>query len=1528
MKILTIRKNICDTFILPEIIDGNYWTKLSNTNGIIDFINIVANNNKWIMYSNDEVFIINNNEAVTSITLDNYAFYTLKYHDEFVIMATIPTYEESFEFYKPLKNTLLIGSDASCDISYQNNFLAPVSCKITSNNGVWTIELVESKIGLISSNNIFTKKDLVLGDTIFIGGIYFIFMDSFFVFSNPNHLVKFNPSSLELFKKGAFTYEKKGVPDLASIELYKEEEYYQYTPRLRSKIEPKVFTIDDPPQSQKTEELPVLLTIIPTLLMSITSVYTGALAIIRVSSGDATILNSMPSILMCITMLGSSLIFPMFMKSYNKKRILKAEKIRLDKYGEYLNSKKTEIEEIFQKQATVLKDNLISLDECINIIRNRKRTIWERELKHDDFLVVRIGIGEVPLQVDFQYGKEKFSLQNDELKERVNNLVENYRVIKNVPIPFSMIDNNIHAILGNKIYRDSFIKGLLLQLITFHGFVNLKLVFLIKNSDSELFQFMKTLPHCWSDDKQIRFFATNNDEVRIVSSYLDSIWSSREEAIKEDKDNTFRSFIPYYHIITDDYKIIKNLNITNNILNSNNNLGFGLTILANGLEELPNECKAYLYIDKVNSGYFENEIVAEKQKVFTADFMPNVDIMEIAKILANIPMKAMEAERLLPKVITFLEMYQTGRVEQLNILNRWKESNPINSLKTPIGVYPNGELFELDLHEKAHGPHGLIAGSTGSGKSEFIITFILSMAVNYSPLEVQFVLIDYKGGGLAGAFENKETGMKLPHLAGTITNLDKSEMNRSLASIESELRRRQQKFNEARDSLNESTIDIYKYQSLYRQGLVKESIAHLFIICDEFAELKSQQPEFMDELISISRIGRSLGVHLILATQKPSGIVNDQIWSNSKFKVCLKVQDRSDSMEVIKRPDAAEIKETGRFYLQVGYNEYFALGQSAWCGAKYQPTDKIRKKMDDSINIIDNVGNVIDSLNDIEVDNNQVDYGEQITSIIKMIINTASKINVKSDQLWLDPIPSFITTTYLAKKYNVTTTAYKINPIIGELDDPKNQRQTILRLDLSNDANTIIYGMTGSGKENMLQTIIYDTSIHHGPNEVNFYVLDFGAETLKAFQKFPQVGDVITLDDREKIKNLFDMLVKEEVKRKNLFVDYNGSYQSYLASGHYLPAIIVIINNYEAFQENYDNEEYPELLIKLSRSASKYGISFILTATASNSIRFKLAQNFPKNIVLRLNNESDYSSILGRTNGLVPRDVFGRGLIKIDDLYEFQSASISKEENLNTILTSTVEQLSNIFSNNARNVPILPDKVTYDLVKNNLDKYAIPVGMYTDNLEVANYNWKDKNGHLFLTNYISNIDNFYPELLKVLANYGILAIIDAEKVIDSSMIGNSSLEQNNYKDMIIKINSDINYRMEQQNSNYNQVLICIIIGIKKIVDSLDKEGKDILNMMFTNATKYPDNYKFIFLDTIDSIKGVEYESWYKQIIDNNNGIFIGSGIDNQFVLKLSSTTKEMRSEISPNYGYIVYRGKSSKVKLLEFDDIKNSIESL
>ena len=198
--------------------------------------------------------------------------------------------------------------------------------------------------------------------------------------------------------------------------------------------------------------------------------------------------------------------------------------------------------------------------------------------------------------------------------------------------------------------------------------------------------------------------------------------------------------------------------------------------------------------------------------------------------------------------------------------------------------------------------------------------------------------------------------MRLPHLAGVITNLDGAAITRSLVSIKSELKRRQELFNRARDIVGGDNVDIYTYLDLFRQERVTEPCPHLFIVADEFAELKQQEPEFMDELISAARIGRSLGVHLILATQKPSGVVNDQIWSNARFKVCLKVADEADSREMIRRPDAAALTQAGRFYLLVGYNEYFALGQAAYAGTRYVPQSRYTETTDESVTLVSDTG--------------------------------------------------------------------------------------------------------------------------------------------------------------------------------------------------------------------------------------------------------------------------------------------------------------------------------------------------------------------------------------------------------------------------------------------------------------------------------------------------------------------------------------------------------------------------------------------
>ena len=241
--------------------------------------------------------------------------------------------------------------------------------------------------------------------------------------------------------------------------------------------------------------------------------------------------------------------------------------------------------------------------------------------------------------------------------------------------------------------------------------------------------------------------------------------------------------------------------------------------------QLPNECRTFISIENEKGVIFDGDDSLGSQKQFIPDDHQVDSFDKIVRKLANIPIRNdFVNSNNLSDVCTFLEMYDVGRIEQLNILERWEKNNSIISLQAPVGVDTSGRKIILDIHEKFHGPHGLIAGSTGSGKSEFIITYILSLAVNYSPEDVAFVLIDYKGGGLAGAFQ--KGNVKLPHIVGTITNIDTVGLQRSLASIQSELRRRQVKFNQAREKTAEGTIDIYKYQKLYHEGIVDEPIPH------------------------------------------------------------------------------------------------------------------------------------------------------------------------------------------------------------------------------------------------------------------------------------------------------------------------------------------------------------------------------------------------------------------------------------------------------------------------------------------------------------------------------------------------------------------------------------------------------------------------------------------------------------------------------------------------------------------------------
>ena len=1531
MQVSLIKNNEIKNFNLPLTVEGNYWIDDIDSNGESrNLVNIEALDGKWILKSNFETAVLINNKFYEKVELANYGFYTLKINNnEFVMLYCAPFYDPSNLKFEQVKiSNITVGSQNGNSIYYNNSGIAPVHAVITY-NGKWVINNQDNKFGIYVNGKRETSKVLEIGDIIFILGLKIIYAGKFWVINNPNNKVIINNMQFREFKVQPLTEIK--IEEDEYLEVYSESDYFFRSPRFRTVIERATVEIDPPPEKEADDETPVIYKLGPMLTMGLVSMVTAVTSLSQVFGGTRTFASSIPSLVIALAMLATMVMWPMLMNRYEKKKRKRKEDERQTKYSNYIAKKRQEIDNLIVKQKQILLENNVSLEQCQDIIIYKKRNLWERDIHHDDFLSVRLGIGNLKPEIDIKYPAEHFSMIEDNLRKMLTDTVNGTKDIEQVPISISLAEKNITALVGNNDLTKQSLESILLQLITFHSYIDLKVVTLTNKNNAKDFEYLKVLPHSWSDDKKIRFFAESTDEAKQITSYIEQVFNSRKyksEERTEVNEINYRQCSPYYLIIVDDLKMYRNMSVINNILETNNNYGFTILIRNTRLSNLPNECSTFINIGGENgkdSGFFENELVSDKQKTFIADLNNNrVDMYNCCLSLANIPMQLESSKKGLPNVLTFLEMYNVGNIEQLNVINRWKNNNPSLSLSVPVGLDEQGDLFKLDLHEKFHGPHGLIAGMTGSGKSEFIITYILSLAVNFHPYEVSFVLIDYKGGGLAGAFESKESGIKLPHLAGTITNLDTVEMKRSLDSIQSELRRRQVIFNEAREKLNESTIDIYKYQKYFRDGMLKEPIPHLFIICDEFAELKQQQPDFMAQLISTARIGRSLGVHLILATQKPSGVVDDQIWSNSKFRVCLKVQDKSDSMDMIKCPDAAALKEVGRFYLQVGYNEFFAMGQSAWSGSTYFPKEKIKKKIDNSVEFIDDIGYPIKTIDDLNNRENEVGKGEELSNIVKYMSSLAANQNISLKQLWLDRIENDIYISDLKKKYNYTKVKGVIDPIIGEYDDPSNQRQELLTLPLSKNGNTLIFGAAGSGKDMLLSTIIYSSIITYKSEEVNFYILDFGSETLKMFDKAPHVGDVVLSNETDKVVNLFKMLNQIIDERRQLLVKYNGSFTNYNNKNiKKLPTIIVMISNYDVFNELY--EEYVDELFSLTRDCVKYGIIFIITGTSTGSIRYKLRQNFKQMLCLQLNDVSEYADVFGRLDGIEPSEIAGRGLVKKDAIYEFQTAQAYKHDHLLEYIEAICIKINSINAVKANKIPVLPERVSLDLLKSNSNSLTkVPLGIEKNDLKISTYDFKNNYGTVISALYSSSYNSFVNALIKEISSFDRVQtlVIDADNFIKQSL--NCSLYNQDFDNVFKQIDKFIDdLLVYYQNNNFNldslaniNDTVCFIIGVDKFLSKLTIDNQNLFKETIKKAKELK-KISFIFVDTIDVFKSIEYEDWYKASIVSNQGIFLGSGLSDQFTIKVSNIPKEARNEIPDGFGFVVDKGTANYVKFLE-----------
>ena len=1531
MKILLIENDKISKYELPSQIEDSFIINYKPVGGKDCVITLEASNGSWILKSNGSVNIMNASMLVNEVTLVEYGSYVLKFLgiDDFITLYAMPTVEkESYKLDFGALNVISVGSNPNCNICFHNNLIGQMHVELKKVNDEWYVyPNQDTQFKTFINNKLVTNvQKLLIGDVIFINSLKIIRMRSFIQINNPNKQV--TVAGLKAYAEMQVAKNTEYTPvdeNEKNTDLYSEDEYFYHIPRIKETVEDTEIVIEAPPGAPQDDDLPFILTIGSTITMGASSLMMGYNVAYGLSSGTRSFWSVLPQIVMFFAMIIGSLIIPRMTVKYRKKKKIEKEEKRQRLYREYLAKKEQEISLANKKVAQIMRDNSIPTKNCALMLNTSNRNFWSREISDDDFLKVRLGVGSIDSPIHIQAPEEHFTLDDDNLLELVYKISDNYKKLPDVPVDISLIEEKVASLICECTYKDQYVDSLILQLVALHSAADLKIVIFTDQDRASRWDYMKQMPHCWSEDKSVRFFATNLEEMKEVSSYLDDELKKRKEKLAEKKSssskegeekadtkNIYKNFDSYFLIINDNYKLGKNVPFINSLLKIPENFGFSYLVVESSMRNLPTNCNVFVEIGEKEGAILRKNINASAQIHFSNEYENNLNMRDIANTLANVPTMTKEGLSVLPTSLSFMEMYGVSKVEQFNILNRWKMNSPVSSLAAPIGVYANGEQFKLNLHEKFHGPHGLIAGSTGSGKSEFIITYILSMCVNYHPYEVQFVLIDYKGGGLAGAFENKETGVRIPHLAGTITNLDTSEMNRTLVSIESELKRRQRVFNETKDALGESTIDIYKYQRLYREGMVKEPMAHLFIISDEFAELKSQQPEFMQQLISTARIGRSLGVHLILATQKPSGVVNDQIWSNSKFKVCLKVQDKSDSMEMLKRPEAASIKETGRFYLQVGYDDFFDKGQSGWAGAKYIPSDRVIKKIDDSIDFVNNTGEVIKTIKELtKADNSNKDYGDQLTNIVKYIYNVGKRENIETNKLWLDAIPGEIYINDLKEKYNYQAEPYKINPIIGEYDKPASQEQKLLTLDLSNNGNTLIIGQSGSGKENLITTLLWSTIMNHTPEEINFYIVDCGTESLKVFRNIPHVGEIATAEDYDLSIGIFQMLDEEIERRKDLMADYAGNYNEYIEnSGNKLPLIVTIINNYEIFLESYG--KIADNLLPMYRDGARYGVVFVVSELSPSTVKSKMLQSFYNKLCLQLQNEADYRSSLGAPKGLFPAKIFGRGLVFTEEsAFEFQTAYFTDRKNINNTVRDASKKLSEAYTSRARKIPVIPEKVLVDSLYDKVENLAtIPIGYSTVTKEPFFYDFSINPFTMVLTNGMNEERmSFVYALIKLFQKVPntTVKVIDFVDAYEQDIFGVEAFK-NNFDQAVINMNNEV-----LQNRDSDIATIYILLGVGGIRNSLSPAGKQVVGNLFSNMSTIT-NAKFIFVDVLVSFKNIQVEPWYQAMVDNSYGIWLDNDAANQLVINVPTITMEERKMNFPCIAFSVSKGKHTVIK--------------
>lgn len=816
---------------------------------------------------------------------------------------------------------ITIGEQADNDISYDYMKLVSRRHAAIVRDGAG-FKIINNSLNGTYVNSYRIEKERLLspGACIDIMGLRMIYLGSCLAVDVTGSRAKINTARLKPVPKQRETAKRRET-DLQSGG----KTVYHRSPRPFQELAQGEIEIEMPPGKSEDRLQPLMLTVGPSLTMALPMI---AGCMLMVAPSGSSSLANYSGLVMSVSSALLGVFWAIQNMRHQKKQEAEKEKARFDSYSQYLLEKTEEVRQQYERTSRSLYEMYPEAGICLSYDENQG-ILWNRNTSHRDYLKHRLGTGNVPFQISIQAPVQTFSVYKDELADKPGFIKENYETLYDVPVVLDLAEHRLTGIVGGpgKAGAIEVAKLLTAQIAANNCYTDVKLGYIYNGETSNEkaeWEFARWLPHVWSEDKKTRYCAASPEQAGDVFYELTRIFRNRMEEARQlsgDKDTLPK---PYYILFISDMRLLEGELITRYIFGKDQTAGLTTFILAERYEDLPNACDFIIENTFRFQGMYDVLAGEGQGQKISFDQADSFRLEKFARHLSTLQVQEMEKGGEIPNSLTFFEMMGVSGPEELPVRELWAKNRTYDNIRGMAGARAGGVPCYLDVHEKYHGPHGLVAGTTGSGKSETLQTYMLSLAVNYSPDDIGFFIIDYKGGGMANLFDG------LPHMVGSISNLSGNQVKRAMISIKSENRRRQRVFTE------HGVNNINLYTRLYKNGEATLPVPHLFIIIDEFAELKREEPDFMRELISVAQVGRSLGVHMILATQKPSGTVDDNIWSNSKFRLCLRVQDKQDSNDMLHKPDAAYITQAGRCYLQVGNDEVYELFQSGYSGAAYE----------------------------------------------------------------------------------------------------------------------------------------------------------------------------------------------------------------------------------------------------------------------------------------------------------------------------------------------------------------------------------------------------------------------------------------------------------------------------------------------------------------------------------------------------------------------------------------------------------------